>query len=350
MAGDNQHYIPQSLLRGFTRRSGSDGQVLVVTREKSYVANINRVASQRHFYGKPGPDTLDELITDFESRFGKLFHQLRTAEHNEILNVHGVCQMLAHLSLRTLAIRQAQIAMSQDMFGAVAEFGSDPVSVGSAFDQFVDDDGWMRKSCIDASASKGIRLSEKQVQDCVQQARLKYRQDKQSLVSNLGQSIGRGVEQLQMQLITSATETQYKLLKSFDERGVALIARFECLDWKLVDFDHGDKLFLGDCPVMIFDKEHNPTDMPVDEFIAVMLPVSSNRILLGRSESANVELSVAGVRNAVIQTASTFILCAPEMKSEHFDLRNMGSGRMENSSNWAKIRAEIRDSLATPLS
>jgi hypothetical protein len=88
---------------------------------------------------------------------------------------------------------------------------------------------------------------------------------------------------MKAQSSASSQETQFKLLQSFDERCATLVGRFELLNWQLVDYSSNEKLLLGDCPVVTFDKDGVPRNLPIGEIYAAMLPISDQRMLFGRS-------------------------------------------------------------------
>ena len=348
MSGNKQHYIPRSLLKGFAQRCGKDGQVSVIKRKNRYTSNIKDVAAARHFYGKSGPGSLDDVITDFEGRFGNFFHNLRVAKTNEVLDVREIGTMLAHLFLRSLALRETQSEMMRSMFLMLEEFGSDQTSVGSAFDQYVDDEKWLRKSINEEFLRNGHKLSEAQMREAVLLAKEKYQAERPSLVPGLGKMIENGARQMQTKASANAEATQLRLLTQFAENGSALIARFASLQWRLIDFSTSEFLVLGDCPVVILGDQFNASNITTCEWSGAFLPLSSERVLLGCSEDG-FEISAVDIRKAVIRTAHEFLVCHPNRKSADFDLQSMGAGRIENSSTWRETRAEIREALATPL-
>lgn len=186
MSGDKQHYIPRSLLRGFTHRVGKDGSVLVIKKDKRYVSNITDVAAERHFYGMPGAGSLDDLITDFEGRFRKFFHDLRMQSRSAPLNARMIANMLAHLSLRSMAIRSTQTKMMVDFLQGFEHFGASESSVGLALDQFISDDRWLRNLIRKEAGRSGQRIDGRQLKELMFQARQKFRDERQDMIGGVG--------------------------------------------------------------------------------------------------------------------------------------------------------------------
>ena len=83
MAGIIQHEIPQLFQRGFLIPETGDAERVFVFRRggKSYPSHINRSGAERYFYSQPslaGERTLDDEITDYESRLTTLVSELRS--------------------------------------------------------------------------------------------------------------------------------------------------------------------------------------------------------------------------------------------------------------------------------
>jgi hypothetical protein len=78
MVGDNQHYLPQLLLRGFLsdHREEYAWEFRKGCVEKKPIA---RIAFGFRFYGEPGEETPDECLTDRETRYGRVIAQIRKA-------------------------------------------------------------------------------------------------------------------------------------------------------------------------------------------------------------------------------------------------------------------------------
>lgn len=111
MSGDNQHFIPQSTLRGFKiSGSGKKGSVWYYQSGQSpRQRSIKRIASRDKFYSHPGsavPD-LDSKITLYENRLATLQQQLRDLSIGATADPTLAAEVVAHLTIRTDHIRQS---------------------------------------------------------------------------------------------------------------------------------------------------------------------------------------------------------------------------------------------------
>jgi hypothetical protein len=109
LAGPNQHHIPQCLQRGF---------LFVKKQEKTFVyrgagpgclERIKDVASENYFYSYPSNDgskTLDDHITDYETRLGLLLIKLRSIEIGGAVESEMAAEVVAHLTPRSAHTRR----------------------------------------------------------------------------------------------------------------------------------------------------------------------------------------------------------------------------------------------------
>ena len=101
MSGRRQHYLPRFLQRPFRSRSKGGDFVHVHEQGRTpYVANLMGVGQERDFYGHPDHSTLDDAITQHETR---LAHVLRRLEAD---GLHGVTNreiagLISAIALRT---------------------------------------------------------------------------------------------------------------------------------------------------------------------------------------------------------------------------------------------------------
>ncbi len=119
MAGRNQHYIPQSLLRGFeAQSSGKEVQVWVFHAERPpYLTTTRNVAAERDFYSEPSPleKTLDDAITLYENAdFQKLIDQMRKTQPGEAISSSHPAEVISHLVFRGAHLRETLLDAIQN--------------------------------------------------------------------------------------------------------------------------------------------------------------------------------------------------------------------------------------------
>lgn len=144
MAGRKQHYIPQSVLRGFgTPRSGKKVQVVVYDGTRGiFPAATDGVAAERYFYSELDVEgdepTLDDRITDHEGQMAEVVQGLREASHVQV-GAREAAELVTHLSVRNAHLRASFRSATEGLVGQAealftdrgrsrAAFGLDEVS------------------------------------------------------------------------------------------------------------------------------------------------------------------------------------------------------------------------------
>src|SRR5262249_101170 len=106
MPGRKHHTVPQFLPRAFaSRTSGKEPYVWTSRgRDSAIEINIKNIGAERDFYGHE----LDARITDLETGFAPLAETLRSCDGP--IDIRETAELVAHLTLRTRALRQSAIA------------------------------------------------------------------------------------------------------------------------------------------------------------------------------------------------------------------------------------------------
>ena len=128
MAGKKQHHIPQSLQRGFLFDVKAEKTYVYRKDGSSFPASISGVAAQRYFYSRlsrDGSKTLDDLITDYESRLGGLLISLRAVSIDGVVDADVAAEAIAHLTPRSANMRRIFRSGMEQLVVAAAEALSD---------------------------------------------------------------------------------------------------------------------------------------------------------------------------------------------------------------------------------
>ena len=122
MAGRKHHTVPQFLLRAFASRiSGKEAYVWTYRRgDGGMEINTKNIGAERDFYGHE----LDARITDLETRFAPLAEALRCCDGP--VDIRETGDLVAHLTLRTRALRQSAIALAAQMTDQMRQYLSNP--------------------------------------------------------------------------------------------------------------------------------------------------------------------------------------------------------------------------------
>lgn len=109
MSGKKQHYIPRSLQRGFLFDATSERTYVHLRNGVTRLVSIGDVAARRFFYSRvsgDGTKTLDDKITDYESRLGGLLRQLRAIPIGGVVDARLAAEVIAHLTPRSATLRR----------------------------------------------------------------------------------------------------------------------------------------------------------------------------------------------------------------------------------------------------
>lgn len=134
MAGTRQHFIPRMLLRCF---GDTREQVRILRRGgHSFVTSIRNIALENEFYGKPGPGSADESITQEESRIGPMLQAVNSAPEGSI-DTTTAAELITHFTIR---VRSMRTFMGQATNIALDEIGrqfSDSESLRSLMQDYI---------------------------------------------------------------------------------------------------------------------------------------------------------------------------------------------------------------------
>jgi hypothetical protein len=139
MSGRNQHFIPQSLLRGFGTKRGNKTYVVAYTFDRgTFAPPTDGIGAQRSFYSEldveGGSETLDDKITDYEQQIPAVLDRLRQPSLE--VDAGLAAELVTHLTVRNDHFRKAASKGSADLFqgmgDALAVEGTAKAMVGVA--------------------------------------------------------------------------------------------------------------------------------------------------------------------------------------------------------------------------
>lgn len=131
MAGINQHFIPQSLLRRFGhRKKGKATRVAVYERGNVFVTATTGAAAERYFYSERSQDgkpTLDDKITEYEPQLAALLSAIDAAADCGEVDPAAPAELIAHLCGRTAQVRESFGHITGRLLNGAVEMFTDPV-------------------------------------------------------------------------------------------------------------------------------------------------------------------------------------------------------------------------------
>lgn len=291
MAGKKQHYIPQALLRGFLiNEKGNDRQTRVYKKGQApYPSSVGDIAATRYFYSDPssGPSkSLDDRITDYENRLGPLLKELRTADDGHLVDPIVAAEVVAHLSIRGAYLREifsfgvhklidGASTRLKDEELARSMFGVDEHAEESQLTSAIDE----QLSAVKDHLPDGLPVP------LLRRMLLHFvREEFGNIYGKTLPSIQEALENLVSGIPSAIRDGHGNALSSGlvpDKR----VADLATLSWRV--YQTGESLLLPDCVAISIDTD-GATAQPyalgdVERIDSIMLPLSSNRLLIGRS-------------------------------------------------------------------
>lgn len=109
MAGNNQHFLPRFMQKGFASNSASRKRVQVWYFEKGKAPeekNTKQIGEEFSFYGEPGAGSLDDVITKKEDLFAKKIDRIREEQCVPPDDVQYIAEFVYAMALRTVSARE----------------------------------------------------------------------------------------------------------------------------------------------------------------------------------------------------------------------------------------------------
>lgn len=112
MSGRKQHFIPQSLLRGFGFTKGNRTYVVAYTYDRGiFTPGTDGIGAEREFYSELDVEgtgeTLDDKITNYEQPFTDVLNELRSLIDGETADTKMAAGFVTHLVVRNDHFRKA---------------------------------------------------------------------------------------------------------------------------------------------------------------------------------------------------------------------------------------------------
>ena len=283
MSGVRQHFIPKFLQKGF--RSPSNGKIVrcwVYEQNKpARSANIQDVGLERHFYAIDSEPDLDVQITNEEQIYAPLIESLRAGDLSGAV-VERIPQLLAHLETRSRHFRQNMQSMVEGCATGVFGYLSDPANLRVLVkNHFKPGSPTFER----ALAERGV--SPQQVQALLSTDESLLDQMIEPLVAIFATQMPVLLERIKPSIPSLVRNSHVRVL-SESVSPAARAHRFSALHYSVQEFAPGD-LPLGDSVVLFQvrgERSFKPFMDKDDELVHVVLPLASDRYLLGATNTS----------------------------------------------------------------
>lgn len=130
MSGRKQHFIPQSLLRGFALSKGKNHYVVAYTHDRGiFTPGTDGIGAEHNFYSELDVlgvgDTLDDKITDYEQSFPHILAEFRSLSNGGQADAGKAAEFVTHLVVRNDHFRKAVVSGTGHLVQGIAETFSD---------------------------------------------------------------------------------------------------------------------------------------------------------------------------------------------------------------------------------
>lgn len=292
MSGRNQHFIPQSLLRGFGVKRGKKTYVVAYTYDRGIFAPpTDGIGAEGNFYSELDvegtTETLDDKITDYEQRLPSIFEGLREPSVHSDAAVPA--ELVTHLTVRNDHFRKATSMGGAKLFESTSAILSNEdtakVLMGIAGDKpgeaFTAELKKMREELRHIVSMLG--MTEEQFNEWAFQAvKANFSSFHNEIAGPLKQTISNIIEKAPE---AAATAQRWSLSENpSPPKRVERLAEFR---WQTIET--AEPLVLPDCVAVGEDSENGilPLMMAdLEKTDTIYMPLAWNRLLIGSLEDA----------------------------------------------------------------
>ncbi len=357
MAGKYQHYLQKMLQRGFRSQcSGKRPSVFVYERDVTpYRKRAENFGGEDEFYspvsdGRSG--TLDDKITQWEARRQADVRRWRSLPNGHAVPAKEAAEVVGLTGVRTRAIRDTFRSLFEDLFPRFASVLQDPDVLMTHIDERID-----LNSVYDTVLAQQNGLSADEIAQTyvIPEHRAARRMLDYAMSEVLGHQLSKVLRELDRELARAIDDNNFDAYKLHVEAIEKLIdeglARDDLLslNWSILENRSDIPWILPDCAVVALKK--NGSFSPFlfgssDETRAMLLPLSSQRMLVGSKDMINEKDLVDFTTEAAACSRDWFI--AHEIRDDLDALRpKIGSNAAVELSEGMKTALSAVDPLRT---
>lgn len=297
MAGKDQHYIPQFIQRGFKSRTSGKRDFAWLYRpgREPVERRIRKIGYHPEFYSPESndPETLDARITAYENPLSIRVNQWRAAPSSCELDTRAAAELVTHLTLRTLSVRETFWKGFTHLAGSLSERMKDKDAVA----QFIGldsedgdslvvnrfDEAIMRNPLLRASFQL-IGLPDALLKRILQSM---FREHFSAIYDRMVTDVNRNLASFRPELEETVEESHNRAISELvEDRGAR--DDFLALQWSL-EIAPTAGFILPDCVAISIDREGKHAALFLDrteDRRVVLLPISSDKMLVGLASDA----------------------------------------------------------------
>jgi hypothetical protein len=348
VSGRKQHYIPQCLLKVFAiPGKGKTKKVWVFKKSQpAYVSSVKDVATKRHFYSElseNGCPTLDDRITDYENELNRRLTLIRKWPIHGAVDVTIAAELITHLTIRAAHLRDVFALGAKEMITGVTMIFADKRNMRAFLG--IDADAptpFLQEEIKKVLSTQVDLLARSGLPEPVlgQIAFTLMKEQFDHFYANQSPELMAAFDYMARRVDSIAREAHAKAMT----RSLKPEARVQALSqfsWTIHLIREGN-LILPDCIAVAIQSNGNGPQpyivTGVDEINAVLCPISSDRLLVGRKGDM-VPPAVEGFNEAAAACSHTFFVSGTQTP----ELEELSERIGERS------RATIQDAVASTV-
>ena len=311
MSGKRHHFIPKFLQKGFAIEEDSKTQKIWIYKKnsKTFPANIIDSGVEGYFYGIDGDSKLDDEITKFEDKYGRLINSARTASLDTKLDKKSISKLIYNFEIRTRNLRQnfreSLNIVAQELFTTL----SNPENYEKMLKGMVNDE--VNKSIDKECTKQGVprpmlplyraRFKNELKEEIEKHIPLMYEQTK--IFCDYS------IKMLNETLADKVKSAHINAMLDTSKQKPAKLNWYEQLEYSICETENVE-IPLGDSIILFHVKENRGFKSFLDSkknLIAVILPISPKRIIYGTKHKHYIP-DFSALKEAVISTSKEFFL------------------------------------------
>lgn len=309
MAGKRQHYLPQFLQRGFA--SSVDGRRTWLYRKDAAPREVGMrdVGVEENFYSVESDASLDESITELErDEFVEVIEECRGSTTPQTNVVERLPRLIAHLEVRSRHLRTTFAALADRAWNdQLSNFENPAIGAALVRRHIQRDPAELRAMAARELRSNGlpVSLAPKMAR---QTAKMIANMPDELLIATFWKPL---LPHIRHALKTRLVESIKKAHVNALHESVAPELRaqqYRHLQFTIVEVGSND-LVLGDAAVAFHVRQGSgwkPFLNKDDDILAVYLPVSPNKVVVGSIDAPRIESEE--LRQHVARTSQSFFI------------------------------------------
>ncbi|TWB77200.1 uncharacterized protein DUF4238 [Nitrospirillum amazonense] len=320
MAGKRQHYVPRLLQRGFLHDPSDEGERTWLHRrgQGAKLVGIRHIGVEDWFYSKKpmnGEITLDDVITNTENDLGAIVNKMRGLPTGSPVSAKEAAEFLVHLVTRTAHLRGILTEGVTKLGGEMEAIFTSPERFGAML-------GVTTASLSDVvmTGLKNMALESEEAGTPRSLAeRVAFylaRELGPDLVKNAVPIMSPLIQKFFGDLSEKMRDVQARILQTSPEANgwIKYLSNFE---WSVED---REELILPDVVALSIDREGKFSPLiftSTENTCAVIMPISRNRMLIGKEFGAEI-ISLDEFNANAARNSGSFFVAAQSFDSKNY--------------------------------